>query len=310
MKFGIVGTGCMGSVYAGLLARAGHEVWALDTNRPHLDAIARKGLTVTGASGDHVATTIRVGERPVEAGPCEVWILATKAYDVDAVALVAKLLRPDDVVIAFQNGLGAGERVARHLPERHVLLGIAEGFGASLPEPGHVHHAGMRLIRLGELHGGLSERLLGLERVFREAGFEVAAFADVGRMVWEKLVCNVTVSGPCAAFDLSIAGLRASPDAWSVALGCMLEAWEAARRTGIAFSFDDPVAHVTEFAIGLGEASPSMRLDHLARRRSEVDAIHGAVVGRCDALGLEAPYNRTIAALLRERESRFERPCE
>ena len=62
MKFGIVGTGCMGSVYAGLLARAGHEVWALDTNRPHLDAIARKGLTVTGASGDHVATTIRVGD--------------------------------------------------------------------------------------------------------------------------------------------------------------------------------------------------------------------------------------------------------
>ena len=52
----------------------------------------------------------------------------------------------------------------------------------------------------------------------------------------------------------------------------MLEAWEAARRTGIAFSFDDPVAHVTEFAIGLGEASPSMRLDHLAtfsqRRRT------------------------------------------
>lgn len=31
MKIAIVGTGTMGSVYAGLFASAGHEVWAIDT---------------------------------------------------------------------------------------------------------------------------------------------------------------------------------------------------------------------------------------------------------------------------------------
>ena len=59
--------------------------------------------------------------------------------------------------MAFQNGLGAGERVSRHIPEEHVLVGIAEGFGSSIPAPGRVHHNGMRLIRIGELHGGLSD---------------------------------------------------------------------------------------------------------------------------------------------------------
>ena len=142
----------MGSVYAGLLGRAGHEVWAIDTWTEHVDAIAADGLAVSGASGTFVVEDLHVGRSAAAAGPCDVWIIATKAADVEVVAAeVAPLLRPDDVVVAFQNGLGAGERMARQIPERHVLIGIAEGFGSSIPRPGSVHHNGMRLIRLGEL---------------------------------------------------------------------------------------------------------------------------------------------------------------
>ena len=79
----------------------------------------------------------------------------TKAAAVDEVAAdIAPLLEPDSIVMAFQNGLGAGERVARHVPADHILIGIAEGFGSSIPAPGHVHHEGMRLIRIGEMRGG------------------------------------------------------------------------------------------------------------------------------------------------------------
>ena len=43
MKIAIVGTGAMGSVYAGLLGKAGHEVWAIDIWQEHIDAIAASG---------------------------------------------------------------------------------------------------------------------------------------------------------------------------------------------------------------------------------------------------------------------------
>ena len=39
----------MGSVYAGLFASAGHEVWAIDTWREHVEAMRAKGLRVEGA---------------------------------------------------------------------------------------------------------------------------------------------------------------------------------------------------------------------------------------------------------------------
>ncbi len=300
----------MGSVYAGLLGRAsrrtGDEVWAIDTWTDHVDAIAREGLHVSGASGEYTVTDLRVGRSPADVGPCDLWVIGTKAADVEAVAAeIAPLLRPDDVLMAFQNGLGAGARVARQVPDRHVLIGIAEGFGSEVTAPGHVHHHGMRLIRIGEMHGGLSERVHQIERTWRDAGFNVKAFADIDLMVWEKFLCNVALSAPTAAFDLTVGELMANTEAWAVAIGCMLEAWRCGQAQGVQFGFDDPVRYVTEFAATIPDASPSMRLDQLAHRRSEVDVINGAVVTLSRQLGFTAPYNETLCAILRERESRF-----
>lgn len=296
----------MGALYAALLRKAGHEVWAVDVWQEHLDAIAREGLRVSGASGRYVVDGIEIGDTPAAVGPCDLWIVATKASDVDPVAAaIAPLLRPDDVVMPFQNGLGAGERVARHVPEQQIVIGIAEGFGSSIPEPGSVHHNGMRLIRIGEMGGGLTDRVRRIERVWHAAGFNVRAFPDIDRMIWEKFLCNVTLSAPTAAFDVIVGELMADPEAWAVALGCTMEAYRLGRASGVAFSFDDPVRYVTEFAATIPHASPSMRLDHLARRRSEIDVINGQVVERSRALGLAAPYNETLCAVVRAREARF-----
>lgn len=306
MKIGIVGTGAMGSVYAALLGRAGNEVWAIDRWRDHVEAIAADGLRVSGASGDYVVDDLHVGTSPADAGPCDAWVIATKAADVEGAAqAIAPLLRSGDVVMPFQNGLGAAERVARFVPADQIVLGIAEGFGASVPRPGSVHHNGMRLIRLGEPAGGITERATRLERLWADAGFNVRAFADIERMIWEKFLCNVTLSAPTAAFDMTVGELMADDEAWAVAIGCMLEAHRAGTAKGVAFAFDDPVRYVTEFAATIPDASPSMRLDHLARRPAEIDAINGMVVELSRELGFEAPYNQTLCALLRAREARF-----
>ena len=66
MKVVVVGTGAMVSVYAGLLGRAGHEVWAVDRWVAHVDAIAASGLAVSGASGEYVVTGIRAGRTPAD----------------------------------------------------------------------------------------------------------------------------------------------------------------------------------------------------------------------------------------------------
>ena len=86
-----------------------------------------------------------------------------------------------------------------------------------------------------------------------------------------------------------------------------MEAYRLGLAQGVTLSFDDPIRYVSEFASSIPNASPSMRLDQLARRRSEVDVINGQVVALSPKYGLTAPYNETLCAVIRRRERDFPR---
>ena len=302
MKIAVVGAGAMGSVYAGLLASAGNEVWAIDTWREHVDAIRDRGLRVEGASGDRTVR-LEATTDTSDPGPCDLVIIATKADGVaSAAASIGPLLGDDSLVLTIQNGLGAAERICRHLPPDNVLLGVAGGFGASIRAPRHAHHNGMELIRLGELGGGITERLERVGGVWRDAGFNVRCFDDINQLVWEKFVCNVTYSGSCTIFECTIAGVQGNEHAWQVASGCAAEAYAAGVAKGVHFSFDDPVAHVREFGRKIPNSRPSMLQDYLARRPSEIDAINGMVPVVAREAGTAAPYNEVVTAIVKAKE--------
>ena len=307
MKIAVIGVGAMGSIYAALLADAGHEVWAVDTWGAHVEAINANGLRVEGASGDRTITSVRATTNIADVGVCDLCILATKASGVGTAAqAAAPAIGPDAMVLTIQNGLGAGERIAQHMPTDNVLLGVADGFGASMKSPGHAHHNSMNLIRIGEMDGGVTDRLKRVEAVWQGAGFNVKAFKNITQLIWEKFLCNVTFSAPCTTFNVTVGELMDHPDKWQIALGAMGEAFAIARAKDVPLSFDDPVAYVTSFGAGMPNARPSMLLDHMAGRTSELDAINGIVPVMGRALSIPTPYNDTLTAILRQREASFE----
>jgi 2-dehydropantoate 2-reductase len=306
MKIVVIGTGAMGSVYAGLLADAGNEVWAVDLWAAHLDAIRERGLRVEGASGDRVVQSLKLASSTADIGPADLVIIATKAAGVaGAAASLPPLLTQKTLVLTIQNGLGAGERIGRHMKTGNLLLGVAGGFGASIRGPGHVHHNGMELIRIGELKGGLTERVEEVAGVWRAAGFKVKAVADISQLVWEKCICNVAFSAPCTLFERTIGEILADEATSRISAGCAAEADAVARAKGIALSFDDPIAYVREFGGRMPHARPSMLLDHMAQRKSEIDAINGMVPVVGAEVGIETPYNEVVSAAVRAREDAF-----
>ncbi|HXX12439.1 MAG TPA: ketopantoate reductase family protein [Burkholderiales bacterium] len=305
MKIAILGTGAMGSVYAGLLASAGHDVWAVDTWKEHIEAIRQKGLRVEGASGDR---TVRVHAttRAEEAGVCDLVILATKAMHVTQAAENAKaLLGPNSVVLSIQNGLGGPDSAARVLGRERVVVGVVGGFGASIKAPGHAHHNGWELVRLGEFAGPVSARLEKIAEVWRSGGFKVKCFDDIDQLVWEKLICNVCFSGTCAVTERTVVEVMEDPDTWRIASGCAAEAFAVAKARKVKLDFDEPVAYVRAFGMKIPNARPSMLLDHLAGRASEIDAINGAIPPAAAAVGVAAPYNEVISGLVRAKERRM-----
>jgi 2-dehydropantoate 2-reductase len=305
MKIAVVGCGAMGSVYAALLAAAGHEVWAIDSWKEHVDAMRAKGLRLEGASGDR---TVRLNAttNPADAGPCDLAILATKAMHVEKAAQsMAPLIGRDTVVLSIQNGLGGPDTAARVLGRERVMVGVVGGFGASMKGPGHAHHNGWELVRLGEFSGPVSARLRKVEDVWKSGGFKVKCFDDIDQLVWEKLICNVCYSGTCSVTERTIAEVMNDPDTWLVASGCATEAYHVARARGIKLDFDNPAAYVRAFGEKIPNARPSMLLDHMAGRMSEIEAINGAIPPAAKAVGVAAPYNEVISALVRAKERRM-----
>jgi 2-dehydropantoate 2-reductase len=293
MKIAIVGTGAMGSVYAGLFASAGHEVWAIDRWREHIDAIREKGLRVEGASGDRTVRMHATTE-PGEAGPCDLVVLATKAMHVsEAAEALNPLLGPQTPVLSIQNGLGGPDAAAAILGRERVMVGVVGGFGASMKGPGHAHHNGMELVRLGEFGGPITERLKKVEEVWSGAGFRVKVFDDIDKLVWEKLLCNCAYSGPCGISERTVGQVMEDADLARISAACATEAFEVARERKINLGFSDPVAYVRDFGSKIPHARPSVLLDLMAKRKSEIDVINGSI---------PRPVNQALTQLVRAKE--------
>lgn len=304
-KIAILGCGAMGSVYAGLMASAGHEVWAVDAWADHVAAINERGLRMEGASGDRTVR-VRATTSTADPGPCDLVIVATKARDVAAAAAaLPPLIGPDTAVLTIQNGLGSADALAEALGAERVMAGIAGGFGASIRAPGHVHHNGMEVVRIGEMTGPATDRLRAVAAIWTGSGFRAEACDDIAALTWEKLICNCTFSSVCALTGLTIGEVMADPDAWPIARACGVEAWTVAKARGIRIRVEDPVEHITAFGRAIPGARPSLLLDHMARRRSEVDAINGAIPREAAKAGIEAPVNATVSGLVRQRERDF-----
>lgn len=306
-KVAIVGCGAMGSVYAALMASDGqHEVHAVTKWPDHAAAMSQSGLRCEGASGDRTVRLASSSTTTDGIGICDLVIIATKAFDVeDAARSCASLIGPETVVQTIQNGLGSPEVAAPILGEDKIAVGVVGGFGASMRGPGHVHHNGFEMIRFGALNGLPTQRLQASAKIWESSGFKAQVFEDLQRMVWEKLIMNVTFSGTCCTTGLTIGEVMVDPNAWRVAEGCAKEAIAVADAIGVKMEVGDPVEHIRKLGGKITNARPSMLLDYNAGRRGEIDAINGSIPRLGKQCGVPTPVNETVVGIVKAREAGF-----
>lgn len=304
MKIAVIGCGAMGSIYAARLALAGNEVLAIDRHRTGIDAISRRGLRVTGPGYDQVVPLRARTTAPDEA--MDLIVLAVKAADVTTGARQAlPMLGAATPVLTIQNGLGSAEAVANIVGDERVAVGIASGFGAATVAPGHVRHNAMRAMRFGAYSSLPHATVESIAQVWTDAGFDAAAVTDITAMQWQKLICNVAYSAPCALTGMTVGQVMDDPEMGPVSRAAATEAWTVARASGIAIAVADAVAHVRAFGAQMPHAKPSALLDHEARRISEIDVINGAVPRQGARVGVAAPVNATLTAVLKSIERQW-----
>lgn len=300
MQIAVMGCGAMGSIYAALLASAGHEVICIDRNAAHIDAINNTGLRVSGASGDRTISLKGFVEPPT--AKIDLLIIGLKAAHVPNVKAAVPMLDNSSLVLTIQNGLGSADIVADLVGADKLVVGVAQGFGAALVEPGHSHHNDMKAIRFGDYASG--KGMATIEPIFRAAGFDTELSDDIAVVQWEKLMCNAAYSGPCALTGMTVGEMMDDPIMAPISQAAATETFDVAKRKGINIAVSNPVQYVRDFAARMPDAKPSVLLDIEAGRFSEIDVINGAVPREAARLGTTAPVNATITALVRALEEK------
>lgn len=303
MKTAVVGAGAMGSLFGGLLAESGADVWLLDIRKDHVDEIARRGLSIE-RNGKHRTVRVRATIDPARIGRADLVIVFVKSYATDAAARTAARLAHDRTrALTLQNGMGNAEIIARHFDPRRVLAGTT-AHGATFLEPGSIRHAGVGLTRIGTLDQARSEGAAKIAQCFTRAGIQTETAGNIAELLWEKLLVNVGINAITALTGIRNGGVAALEPARTLCRAAVEEAMAVAAAFGVRVRAD-AVDHVFAVAEATSENRSSMGQDVDNRRPTEIAAINGAVLREARRLGVPAPVNETLAGLVEILQAEF-----
>ena len=315
MRIAVVGAGAMGGSYGGMLGVAGEDVGLLDTRSDHVAAIRADGLRVSGAFGEHVvrlpAAESPEGLEPAEGAWADLVIVFTDTNATGEAARAADhLLSSEGCAITFQNGIGNVETLQAKLGAERVLGGSSM-CSALVEAPGHVVMTHRGPTSVGELDGRRTSRLERVVGALERAGFEVDVKDDINARIWTKFIINSAINALCATTGLRLGEVGRLEEMDALQDRILDEAFALVRAKEIPIAEADVRAGIKR-SCRLKFSRPSM-LQHVeAGRRTEIDAINGALVRESRKLGLAAPYNEALTALLKGRERdairRRERP--
>ncbi len=303
MKTVIMGAGAMGSLFGGLLASSGQEVWLVDIWKGHVDAVRSKGLIIE-EKGQDKKVAIQATTEAASAGKADLVILFVKTYHTEkAVSDALVLDKENTVFLTLQNGLGNEEVICRQVNPKKVLLGVTNQ-GATLLGPGRIRHGGWGKTYLGELDGRKTDRVAEIVRLFQGAGIETEVSSNIKHLVWEKLLINVGINALAAVTGIKNGQLLDHPETLMLMEGLVSEAVEVARRKGIPIEGNpfEKVKAVAE-ATRMNRCSMGQDLDN--KRGTEIDVMNGAVAREAERLGMAVPYNRMITNLVKVIEKTY-----
>jgi 2-dehydropantoate 2-reductase len=213
------------------------------------------------------------------------------------------LQKEDTVFLTLQNGLGNEEAICKRVDPKNVILGVTNQ-GATFLGPGHIRHAGWGKTFIGEVDGLVTPRATQIARLFTKAGIESEVSSNIQALVWNKLFVNVGVNAIAALTGLKNGQLLDHPETLRLMEALVSEAVAVAKKKGIPIE-GNPLETVRTVAEATRENRCSMGQDFDNRRKTEIDAINGAVVREAERLGISVPYNQMITDLVKVIEKSF-----
>lgn len=296
MRIAIVGPGALGGLLTAILHKGIHKsdtLQLLDHNRSRAQHIQNEGLCYE-KEGELTRLSIDIFFEPQAMDEVDVLFLCVKSYDVQkSLAYCASLLHPGCLVIFMQNGIGHLQQ-KKHCNTAAVVFATTTE-GATCIGPGHIRHAGIGRTFLGfdlppgQHHANLLD---GIVNRLGRGGMKSATTVSINTRIWSKLFINVGINALTAIHDCCNGELLNIAQAREHMEKAIAEARAVAESEGIdVHSPFEETLHVCE---ATAHNISSMLQDVRKKRKTEIDAINGAIVAMAHKHNIAAPVNNHL----------------
>ncbi|BBC73885.1 conserved hypothetical protein [Altererythrobacter sp. B11] len=304
MNILILGAGAMGCLYGAAFHRAGARVSLVDVNQPHLDAINAQGLELeTRAGTEHLPIPAL---RPEEARePADLVVVFTKTFQTDrALAGISAAMGAGTHLLSLQNGLGNDRRLAAHAAEERVMVG-ASTMPADLVGPGKVRSHGEGGSKLYPAFGGDPACAAEIAQLLSAGGIPTTLDPEIHAAIWFKAIFNAAMNPLCALTRRTPGFLGSHAESRALIRQVVEEGVATARASGITLEAS-AIHDLTEVSMtDHADHEASMLQDVKAGRRTEIDAINGAIVEAAQAAGVPVPVTETLYRMVKLEDAKL-----
>lgn len=291
MDIAIIGTGAIGGYYGARLAHGGNNVHFLLNS--DYEYVKEHGLTVDSHLGDFSLKKPKVYANIKDMPLCDLVCVAVKTTANETIfPELANVLKNDNAILLLQNGFGYEQNLAGIYPGHPILGGMC--FISSFRDgPGVIRHTDYGKITLAILQDDKQALLSEIASVFSSAGIETETKENLTDARIRKLMWNMPYNGMSVIANCKTDTLTANPAMRELTRAIMEELLEASVACGtpIESTFADQMVTLTD---EMSAYSPSMRLDFLAGRQMEIDAIYGNFINYASQHGYDMRYAKMI----------------
>ena len=284
-------------------------------SRVHVDIIARentvlalreKGLTRTGIFGSYHADPSSFDSvSSVEDLPAERYdfiLVCTKSFDsFDAAKDLSRygfLFTDDTRIVLFQNGWGNAEAFLTAF-NKETIYNARVITGFQRPRPNEVNvtvHA--EAIHIGSLFGTSVRAVKALAEAIHAGDIPCETTTEIGKDIWAKMLYNCALNPVGAVLDVTYGELAEHESSRAFMDGIIEEAFDVMTLAGYQTHWETAKDFIDIFYGKLvpdtAEHKSSMLQDIAAKKRTEIDALNGAVMKLADRFATSVSYN-TVA---------------
>ena len=304
LKIAVMGAGAVGCYYGGMLARAGHDV-TLIARPVHVQAIRQAGLRLQTQTFDE-SVPVTASSEPGALAGARVVLFCVKSTDTEtAGALMRPHLAADALVLCLQNGVDNADRLQAVLPQHRVAAAVVY-VASEMAGPGHVRHNGRGELVIeptgaDHLMPAISSQTLAL--ALMAAGIQAEISSNVRGALWAKLILNCAYNAVSAIAQRPYGETSQGEGVQDLMRDVVAECLAVAHAEGVQVPGDVDAA-VRQIARTMPLQSSSTAQDLARGKSTEIDHLNGLIVRRGLALGIAAPANRVLWALVKLLEGR------